>query len=590
LYISKETIEHVRERARIEDIAQRYVPSLKKRGRNFVGLCPFHKEKTPSFSVSPEKQIFYCFGCHSGGNVFTFLSKIENIPFHESVKRAADICGVHIEYDTERTSSSVEIIRRLNRYAMNYYCHYFNSSEGRAGREYIFNRGINEESAKKFKIGMSPDSWDKLASALVKNRADMNVAEKAGLVGKSKTGNYIDKFRNRLIFPIFDRTGNVVAFGGRSVNSEQQPKYLNSPESEVFQKRNILYGLNFAVDEIRQMDRAIVVEGYFDVIGCHQFGIKNVVAPLGTALTEDHIRQLSHLCNEIIMLFDSDSAGVNASLRSIETSESFNVDIRVATLPDKDPFDFLMNHDVRELMIHIDKALKPADFRIINTIEANRGKDPVLILKILFGIIENIEFLSERDIYLKKVSELLKLDENSVRGDFSAYLKTGDVVNRRGTPGVAYLDYETKIFRDLITLVLKYPEIAGDVIIDFSGENIDDQVAAKIFDVICRLYQDENELKIDKIFDFFPDGLEMEFLNSAIQNETSIEDPKAAYTEIYVNLKLHKINKKITDYAEKIKTSGSDRLEYLAELEILRREKEKLTNYMYNRGSVRRDG
>ncbi|HQO39856.1 MAG TPA: DNA primase, partial [Spirochaetota bacterium] len=472
--ISKEIIEHVRERARIEDIAQKYVPSLKKRGRNYVGLCPFHKEKTPSFSVSPEKQIFYCFGCHSGGNVFTFLSKIENIPFHESVKRAADICGVHIEFDTDKTSGSVETIRRLNQYAMNYYCNYFYSSEGRAGREYIFNRGVNEESAKKFKIGMSPDSWDKLASALVKNRADMDVAEKAGLVGKSKTGNYIDKFRNRLMFPIFDRTGNVVAFGGRSVNSEQQPKYLNSPESEVFQKRNVLYGLNFAMDEIRQMDRAIVVEGYLDVIGCHQYGIKNVVAPLGTALTENHIRQLSRLCNEIIMLFDSDSAGVNASLRSIEISESFNVDIRVAALPDKDPFDFVMNHDVRELMIHIDKALKPADFRIINTIEANRGKNPVSILKILFGIIENIELLSERDIYLKKVSELLKLDENSVRGDFSTYLKTRNVVERTGTPGVVYLDYETKIFRDLITLVLKYPEIAGDVIIDFSGESIDD--------------------------------------------------------------------------------------------------------------------
>ncbi|HPS57608.1 MAG TPA: DNA primase [Spirochaetota bacterium] len=588
--LSKDTIEYVRERAKIEDIAQKYVPSLKKQGRNYVGLCPFHKEKTPSFSVSPEKQMFHCFGCNVGGNVFTFLSKIENISFPESVKRAADICGVHIEYDTGKTAGSVETIRRLNLYAMNYYSNYYYSSEGRAGREYLLKRGVNEESAKKFRLGMSPDSWDKLASALVKNRADMEVAEKAGLVGKSsKTGNYIDKFRNRVMFPIFDRSGNVVAFGGRSMSNEQQPKYLNSPESEVFQKRNILYGLNFAMDEIRQMDRAIIVEGYLDVIGCHQFGIKNVVAPLGTALTENHIRQLSQLCNEIIMLFDSDSAGVNASLRSIETSESFNVEIRIATLPDKDPFDFVMNHDVRELMIHIDKALKPVDFRILNTIEANRGKNKIAVLKILFGIIENIELLSERDIYLKKISELLQLDENSVRGDFSSHLKNRNVKERTESPETVHPDYETKIFRDLIALVLKHPEIAGDVIIDFSGESIGDQVAAKIFGVICKLYQDENELKIDKIFDFFPDGLEMDFLNSAIQNETSIEDPKAAYTEIYVNLKLHKINKKITDYAEKIRNSGSDRLEYLAELEILRREKEKLTSYMYNKGSVRKD-
>ncbi len=597
MFLEKDIIEKVRESVRIEDLALRYIPSLKKKGRNYTGLCPFHKEKTPSFSISPDKQIFQCFGCNTGGNIFTFIGKIENIGFIESVKRIADIAGIIIDDKAEEASSVIPAIRRINKYAMSFYQAFLSSGEGAAGKKYLQDRGVSEEAIESFKLGFSPDSWDRLSANLKRNKADLDLAENIGLIGKSQKyqGSYYDKFRNRVIFPIFDRSNNVIAFGGRAITNENQPKYLNSPESEVYQKRSVLYGLNFAQNEIKELDRAIIVEGYLDVIGCHQNGIKNVVAPLGTALTESHLKMLSQICNEVIMLFDSDSAGINASLKSIDTSQLFNIDIKIAVLPQDDPFDFIMKKGVRELMAVIDSAEKPVDFKIRNVIERNRGKDSLSKLPELFDIIKNISYSedsnrsteAEKSYYLTKLSQMLGIEEEALRFDYKRFEKGIGVNKTEKRKTVETLKYDTRAYRDLIHLILHYPEITGDVLIDFSPEEITDPLANKIFTTISKLYNSENELRVDKIFDFFPKGLEMDFLNSTIQNEASVEDPKAAYTEIYVNLKLHNIDKKITEYVEKVKKSGSDRLEYLAEIEILRREKEKLSNYIYNRGSLK---
>lgn len=597
MYLEKETIEKIRESVRLEDLASRYIPSLKKKGKNYTGLCPFHKEKTPSFSISPDKQIFQCFGCNTGGNIFTFISKIENINFIESVKRIADIAGIYISDEKDEVSAVIPSIRRINKYAMSFYQAYLSSGDGSAGKKYLLDRGVTEEAISSFKLGFSPDSWDRLSANLKKNKADLELAEKIGLIGKSQKyqGSFYDKFRNRVIFPIFDRSNNVIAFGGRSISSENQPKYLNSPESEVYQKRNILYGLNFAQDDIKELDRAIIVEGYLDVIGCHQCGVKNVVAPLGTALTEHHIKLLSQLCNEIIMLFDSDSAGINAALKSIETSKLFNVDIRIAVLPQDDPFDFILKKGVRELMAVIDTAEKPIDFKIRNVLERNRGKDSVSLLGELFAIIRSISYSAdttksteaEKSSYLTKLSQTLNIKEDAIRADYDRFVKGEKINSVERSKKPESLHYETRAYRDLIHLLIHYPEITGDVLIDFSPEDIADPMAKAIYTVISKLYNAENEFRVDKIFDFFPKGLEMDFLNSTIQKDASVEDPKAAYTEIYVNLKLHNIDKKITEYVDKVKKSGSDRLEYLAEIEILRREKEKLSNYIYNRGSLK---
>ncbi|HPD77458.1 MAG TPA: DNA primase [Spirochaetota bacterium] len=588
--IPKDKIDYIRERIRIEDIASRYIPSLKKKGKNYIGLCPFHKENTPSFVVSPDKQIFHCFGCNAGGNVFTLISKLENISFIDSVKKAGEMVGVIVS-DEKNEDDSYEKIKKINLHALKFYKEFIVSEAGTPAVKYLEKRGLTLDKLSQFHIGYAPDEWDRFSLLLKKYGQDLSIAEKIGLVSKSSRGGYIDKFRHRLMFPIFDRNGNVIAFGGRVIDDNLQPKYLNSPESPVFQKRSILYGLHLAANEIKESDRAIIVEGYLDVIGCHINGIQNVVAPLGTSLTENHVKILSQLCSEIVLLFDSDSAGMRAAARSIEISQDFNINVKIAILPEGDPFDFVMSRGPRELMIIIDKAIAPVDFQIGNIIKNTRGLDKVVILKKLFDVIKRVKFETKRFEYIKKVAEILRLNEEAVRSDFYNYIKNDSItILKKNEEIPKQLNSETKLYRDLLELVLLYPELAENLLLDFSPEEIKDDVSRNIMRAISDLYTKENKLQTDKIFDFFQKGSEMDFLSRVLKKYSesgNIEDPNAAYTEIYVKLKLHSIDTKITEYTERMKNSGGDNLEYLAEIEILRREKEKLVNYMYNRGSLK---
>ncbi|HON16513.1 MAG TPA: DNA primase [Spirochaetota bacterium] len=588
--IPKDKIDYIRERIRIEDIASRYIPSLKKKGKNYIGLCPFHKENTPSFVVSPDKQIFHCFGCNAGGNVFTLISKLENISFIDSVKKAGEMVGVIVS-DEKNEDDSYEKIKKINLHALKFYKEFIVSEAGTPAVKYLEKRGLTLDKLSQFHIGYAPDEWDRFSLLLKKYGQDLSIAEKIGLVSKSSRGGYIDKFRHRLMFPIFDRNGNVIAFGGRVIDDNLQPKYLNSPESPVFQKRSILYGLHLAANEIKESDRAIIVEGYLDVIGCHINGIQNVVAPLGTSLTENHVKILSQLCSEIVLLFDSDSAGMRAAARSIEISQDFNINVKIAILPEGDPFDFVMSRGPRELMIIIDKAIAPVDFQIGNIIKNTRGLDKVVILKKLFDVIKRVKFETKRFEYIKKVAEILRLNEEAVRSDFYNYIKNDSItILKKNEEIPKQLNSETKLYRDLLELVLLYPELAENLLLDFSPEEIKDDVSRNIMMAISDLYTKENKLQTDKIFDFFQKGSEMDFLSRVLKKYSesgNIEDPNAAYTEIYVKLKLHSIDTKITEYTERMKNSGGDNLEYLAEIEILRREKEKLVNYMYNRGSLK---
>ncbi|HOK91417.1 MAG TPA: DNA primase [Spirochaetota bacterium] len=588
--IPKDKIDYIRERIRIEDIASRYIPSLKKKGKNYIGLCPFHKENTPSFVVSPDKQIFHCFGCNAGGNVFTLISKLENISFIDSVKKAGEMVGVIVS-DEKSEDDSYEKIKKINLHALKFYKEFILSEAGTPAVKYLEKRGLTLDKLSQFHIGYAPDEWDRFSLLLKKYGQDLSIAEKIGLISKSSRGGYIDKFRHRLMFPIFDRNGNVIAFGGRVIDDNLQPKYLNSPESPVFQKRSILYGLHLAANEIKESDRAIIVEGYLDVIGCHINGIQNVVAPLGTSLTENHVKMLSQLCSEIVFLFDSDSAGMRAAARSIEISQDFNINVKIAILPEGDPFDFVMSRGPRELMIIIDKAIAPVDFQIGNIIKNTRGLDKVVILKKLFDVIKRVKFETKRFEYIKKVAEILRLNEEAVRSDFYNYIKNDSItILKKNEEIPKQLNSETKLYRDLLELVLLYPELAENLLLDFSPEEIKDDVSRNIMRAISDLYTKENKLQTDKIFDFFQKGSEMDFLSRVLKKYSesgNIEDPNAAYTEIYVKLKLHSIDTKITEYTERMKNSGGDNLEYLAEIEILRREKEKLVNYMYNRGSLK---
>ncbi len=587
MYIPPETLDLIRNRAAIQEIIKRYVPSLKKRGRNYVGLCPFHKEKTPSFSVSPDKQMFYCFGCHTGGNVFSFISKMERLEFPESVRFVANLVGIELDQHDTGEAKLLDAIHRLNAAVMEAYHRSLKGPQGKKGMAYLSARGINEASIDAFKIGYAPDSWDYLTREVLRSSRNIELAESVGLLRKSqkRVDSRYDVFRNRIIFPIMNASGAVIAFGGRTIGDDPR-KYINSQESESFKKRSVLYGFHIAKDSIRDLDRSIVVEGYLDVIGCHQAGISNVVAPLGTAITGDQIRLLGHHCTEIVFMYDADSAGLQAGMRSIEVSDETNLDVRIGMLPEGDPFDFITAKGPREFMVVVDRALKPVDFRIARIMEDLERAGRVATLMKLFGVIQGLSLETERSVYLKKISTLMDLDENSIRADFKSFMTKG----RRGEPDTPHNDTDdvtdlvTKSYRDLAALICRHPELIEKAVIDFTVKDIPDQISRSVISKLSDLYFSDQNFTIDKIFDFFPSGPEMDFLNQVFHNEHPVANPGAAYTEIYINMKVREIDDKIDRYAEKIKSSpdGASH-EYISEIEVLRREKEKLSQYIYNK-------
>ncbi len=593
MQIPREIINRIRDRADIESVVRRYVPSLTKKGKDFIGLCPFHKEKTPSFTVSVEKRIFYCFGCHAGGNVFSFISRIEGLSFPQSVRFVGDLVGIPVTDSANGASASPEdAYLKLNSVALGVFYNTLREPIGKPGLEYVLGRGVSREAIDEFKLGFAPESWNHLTGFLKGNRANLEQCAEIGLVSKAdKEGriHYYDKFRNRLIFPICNASGEPIAFGGRIIGPGE-PKYLNSPESAVFQKRGVLYGFNRARDAIRELKRAIVVEGYLDVIGCHQQGVRNVVAPLGTALTQQHVDLLARYCNEIILVFDADPAGINASLRSIDVISAKNVEVRVAALPESDPFEFVRTRGIREFMAAVDSALSPVDYRMRRVMAealpgaANRTRTMVQ----LFEVIRELPYESERSAYVKRISALLSLDENAVRVDFKKFLGRSEAPFAPSAGGRAErADFETKSYRDLVALLCAHPRLVAKAVFDFSAEEIVDPAARSVFARLLDLYSADEEIYVDKIFDFFSEGDEKRFLEENVAARSPVENPDDAYTEIYINLKLHQIDRKINRCADTIRRSGgadsADVRACLTEIEVLRREKEKLSLYVYNR-------
>ena len=589
MYIQPETLELIRSRVVIQDVIRRYVPSLKKKGKNYLGLCPFHKEKTASFTVSPDKQIFYCFGCHTGGNIFNFIGKMERLEFPESVRFVADMVGVELGDDKREDTAINEALYHLNKMAMEQFRACINSPAGKKGLDYIISRGITAESIERFGIGFAPDSWDFLTRSIIKSKRDAGLAESIGLIrtSQNRANSYYDNFRNRVMFPIFGIAGNVIAFGGRTIGDDTR-KYINSSESAIFKKRSMLYGLNLARESIKDLDRAIVVEGYLDVIGCHQAGLDNVVAPLGTAMTDEQIKMLGHYCNEIIFMYDADTAGMKAAIRSLDITEETNINVRIGMLPEDDPFDYIMKKGPREFMAVVDRAVIPVEFRIDRIMDNYPVLGRVNTLLNLFSVIRELKLETERSVYLKKISTLLEVDENSVRADFKNYLLKQHLPKNENTQIAKneQSDFLTRSYRDITRFVCQSPKLIEKVVIDYPISDIPDAVSREILKKISELYYNDPEFTIDKIFDFFQNGREMDFLNEVVNVEHSVINPDAAYTEIYINMKVREIDDKIDKYHALLKSSAGENANmYLTEIEVLRREKEKMLHYVYNKVS-----
>jgi DNA primase len=367
--IPEDTIQTVRDRADIVDLVGRHV-ALKKAGRTFKGLCPFHQEKSPSFIVTPDRGTYHCFGCGEHGNAFGFLMRQEGLTFPEAVRSLAGELGVEVPETGGADRGEIEAVVRANDVAQAYYRSSLAADEGRGAREYLIGRGISDTDVEKYGIGFAPDRWDGLKDVLRREKISGDDGEKAGVLRARESGGHYDLLRGRLIFPIQDARGRNVAFGGRALGEGQEPKYLNTPESPIFRKREAFYGFPKALEAIRKADRAVVVEGYFDQIALDRAGIGEAVATCGTALSDQHAKNLKRRTKNVILLFDGDEAGQKAILRSLEILLPQGLRVRAASLPGGvDPDDFLNAEGAEALRALIDAAPPAIELAIQRAID-----------------------------------------------------------------------------------------------------------------------------------------------------------------------------------------------------------------------------
>ncbi|HEX8719493.1 MAG TPA: DNA primase [Pyrinomonadaceae bacterium] len=348
-------IDDLRRQADIVRVVGDYV-TLKKKGANWMACCPFHQEKTPSFSVNPSKNIFYCFGCSKGGSVFNFVMELEGLSFPEAVKVVAEKAGVPLpdlvdDKRFEAKRKEADEVVQLNGWALEFWEQHLaeDGAEARAAREYVEGRGLEQETVKTFRLGYAPNSWDALGNYLKGKGASVGQIERSGLVVKKEQGGYYDRFRGRLIFPVVDAQGRAVAFGARAMRPGDEPKYLNSPETAAYTKGRHLFGLNVTRDEIRRKKFAILVEGYLDLIVPFQHGVRNLVASLGTALTAEQAKLLNRFARKVVVNYDGDRAGINAAKRAIEVLLPEDFEVKVLVLPEgADPDEFVRARGAEE--------------------------------------------------------------------------------------------------------------------------------------------------------------------------------------------------------------------------------------------------
>jgi DNA primase len=481
-HISPDKIEEVKRKTDIVDLVSEYV-TLKKGGRNFLGLCPFHKEKTPSFTVNRDKQIFYCFGCGEGGNALSFLMKMSDMSFPEAVRHLAGKTGVVIpekilSREEKERSSIKNDVSRINRLASAYFSENLYSPAGKGAREYLSSRGVRDDVIKELCLGFALDGWRHLRDYFEKARIPLNLVDQAGLIIPKANGggSFYDRFRGRLIFPIEDVGGNVIAFGGRIIG-DGEPKYLNTSESPVYIKGRHLYGLNKTKEDIRKKGYAIFVEGYFDLISLWNAGIRNVVAALGTALTRDHVDLIRRYTGQVIVVFDPDVAGKKALARSIELFLSGNVHAKTVVLPDGyDPDKYIRTYGGEAFGELINNAQSIVDYYIENVI----GKVATLekkrdALKESVALIIHIDNASERDLFIKRVSEKLGLNQELLTKEINHALKvsTGKSAHASKERNEEIDMVELSLVHIMLEYPHKIPEIAKENILDcFMSANL----------------------------------------------------------------------------------------------------------------------
>ena len=496
---SDELIDEIRNRNDIVDVISQYVV-LKRSGRNFFGLCPFHKEKSPSFSVSPDKQIFHCFGCGVGGNVFHFVSKIENLSFRETIEMLAEKSGVELptlegQEDTKLLQLKSKVYE-INKIAAEFYHENLYKPTAKPAQEYVKKRKLDNNTLKNFLIGYS-GNYNELYTMLKQKGFTEEEILASSLVNKTQDGKFIDRFRGRLMFPIQDTRNRVIAFGGR-VLDDSKPKYINSPENIVYSKGRHLFGLNVA--KKGDLKRIIIVEGYMDAISLHQRGISYAVASLGTAMTEAQGRLLRKSSQQVIIGYDSDGAGQAATMRGLEILQGLGCDVRILQIEGaKDPDEFVIKYGPERFEKQVDKAISLVEYKVKvlkNTLNIEHPNDKIKFLKEIAKVLSKIDNEIEREVYAQKISSEYQVSKEAIYAEISK-LENTSVTNKRVLESAKprlQVKEESKVEEQvlkreklIIYLLINYPEESYNRIKNVIRiEDIKDQTNKQI---IKKLYE-----------------------------------------------------------------------------------------------------
>ena len=529
-------IDDLKRQADIVRVVQDYV-ELKKKGANWMACCPFHKEKTPSFSVSPHKEIFYCFGCHKGGNVFSFVMEIERVAFPEAIKIVADKVGMPLPTMIEDPRFAAlrresDDVIQLNSWALEWWQQQLSSNaEARIAREYLSQRELSEETQKTFRLGYAPDSWEALSSYLRSKGASQLQIDRSGLVVKKDEGGSYDRFRGRLMFPVFDAQGKPIAFGGRTLKNEDA-KYINSPETPAYVKGRNLFGLNLTRDEIRRQGFAILVEGFLDLIVPYQFGVRNIVASLGTALTADQVKLLNRFARKVVVNYDGDRAGIQAAKKSIELLLAEDLEVKVLVLPDDaDPDEYIRKFGVTEYQQQRVQAKPHIQFVIENALRdrsLNRPADKAEAVEEVLPYIRAVNSRLQKREYFDMAMNALQITDVPLRRELWQTIRS-PVAGQAGEATKRVLKRSdvkaTVAERQLLEILLSDQELRHEILSRLEKSDYEFLATATIFQAVVDLEVEGREPDLDGLTEKLADDPEAkELVPALLIGETQWEE------------------------------------------------------------------
>ncbi len=521
--------EEIKKAADVVDVIGQYV-DLKKSGRNYMGLCPFHSEKAPSFTVNRERQTFHCFGCKKGGDVFSFWMEYHSTTFPEAIRDLAERYQIPI---TEKYSAETERKRaeerntlyKINEIALNFFQKTLNhSTKGGPARNYLQKRAIPDGIINQFQLGFAPREWDGLVKVLQSHRIKMELAVQSGMIIQKERGGYYDRFRGRIMFPIVDQRQHVIGFGGR-VLDDSLPKYLNSPETPIFNKGACLYGLHSSFNAIRERGRAVIVEGYMDWLSLKKHGLHEAVATLGTALTDKHVRKLRGFAKEAMIVFDSDEAGKAAALKSLHVFANEGLSAKAVVLPaGHDPDTYINENGLDRFQGLLDQALPLVDFFLEQKLGmADSDEAKVAVLKEILPVLQEIQDFSLRSLYVKRLAEKAGIREDVVLAALKEQLKMphGAPIKTPRTAGLA----KSKSEFQLLHLFMNHPQVIPRLIQCGCRELVGDPIFLELIDITCNKY--------DRVGIFSPEDLLEEEMSEVCREQLreALHNPFAIYSD-----------------------------------------------------------